>query len=126
MPRMLLLRVLSGLAVVLGVLTLMFFLLRLAPGDPARLLVGPAATEAQGAAQRRGAGLGRFAQGDWGTSLATGRPVRDMLGGAWPATVRLVGLSLVLSYVLGIAVGVVQAMRGGGPDTAPSGISVPL
>src|ERR687894_260864 len=102
MPRMLLRRTLSGFAVVLGVLTLMFFLLRLAPGDPARLLVGPAATEAQVEAQRRARGLarpvapqyagwlGRFAQGDWGPSLATGRPVRDMLGGAWPATVRLV------------------------------------
>ena len=84
---MLLRRTVSGLAVVLGVLTLMFFLLRLAPGDPARLLVGPAATPLQLEAQRRALGLdrpvteqyaawlGRFVQGDWGTSIATGRPV---------------------------------------------------
>ena len=96
-------RALSGLGVVLGVVTLMFVLLRLAPGDPALLLVGPAATAEQVAAQRHALGLdrpvaaqyaawlGRFARGDWGTSIATGRPVRAMLGEAWPATVRLVG-----------------------------------
>jgi peptide/nickel transport system permease protein len=138
MPQMLLRRALSGFAVVLGVLTLMFFLLRLAPGDPARLLVGPSATEAQVEAQRRALGLdrpvvqqyatwlGRFVQGDWGQSLATGRPVRGMLAEAWPATVRLVGLSLVLSYLLGIAIGAVQAMRGGTLDTALSIVSVTL
>src|SRR3954469_20762658 len=121
MSRLLLRRALSGAAVVFGVLTLMFFLLRLAPGDPARLLVGPTATESQIAAQRHALGLGRpapvqyaawlgrFVRGDWGSSIATGRPVRRMLGEAWPATVRLVGLSLVLSYLGGIAIGAAQA-----------------
>jgi len=138
MSRLLLRRALVGAAVVFGVLTLMFFLLRLAPGDPARLLVGPAATESQVQAQRHALGLdrpapaqyaawlGRFARGDWGTSIATGRPVRRMLGEAWPATVRLVGLSLVLSYLLGIAVGVVQAVRRGPLDTALSIVTVTL
>jgi peptide/nickel transport system permease protein len=138
MSRLLLRRALTGAAVVFGVLTLMFFLLRLAPGDPARLLVGPAATEAQLEAQRHALGLdrpapvqyaawlGRFVRGDWGTSIATGQPVRRMLAEAWPATVRLVGISLVLSYLLGIAVGVVQAVRGGRLDTALSVVTVTL
>src|SRR4051812_18350114 len=131
-------RALTGLSVIMGVVTLMFFLLRLAPGDPALLLVGPAATAEQVASQRHALGLdrplplqyaawlGRFARGDWGTSIATGRPVRAMLGEAWPATVRLVGLSLLLSYLLGIAVGAVQATRGGGLDAALSVVSVAL
>jgi peptide/nickel transport system permease protein len=131
-------RAISGAGVVLGVVTLMFVLLRLAPGDPALLLVGPAATAEQVAAQRHALGLdrplpeqyaswlGRFARGDWGTSIATGRPVRAMLAQAWPATVRLVGLSLIVSYLLGIAVGVVQAARGGALDTALSIASVTL
>ena len=131
-------RALSGLAVIVGVVTLMFFLLRLAPGDPALLLVGPAATAEQVASQRHALGLdrplpvqyaawlGRFARGDWGTSIATGRPVRTMLGEAWPATVRLVGVSLLLSYLLGIAVGVVQATRGGVLDAVLSVVSVAL
>jgi peptide/nickel transport system permease protein len=131
-------RALSGLAVIVGVVTLMFFLLRLAPGDPALLLVGPTATAEQIASQRHALGLdrplpvqyaawlGRFARGDWGTSIATGRPVRAMLGEAWPATVRLVGVSLLLSYLLGIAVGVVQATRGGVLDAVLSVVSVAL
>jgi peptide/nickel transport system permease protein len=131
-------RAVSGFAVVLGVVTLMFGLLRLAPGDPAMLLVGPAASAEQLAAQRHALGLdrpvaaqyatwlGRFARGDWGTSIATGRPVRGMLAQAWPATVRLVGISLVLSYLIGIAVGVVQASLGGPLDTALSVTTVTL
>jgi peptide/nickel transport system permease protein len=131
-------RAVSGFGVVLGVVTLMFALLRLAPGDPALLLVGPAATAEQVAAQRHALGLdrplpaqyatwlGRFARGDWGTSIATGRPVRTMLARAWPATVCLVGISLVLSYLIGIGVGVVQAARGGRLDTALSVASVTL
>ena len=138
MVRALLRRAITGLAVVLGVVTLMFFLIRLAPGDPALLLVGPTASEEQLAAQRRSLGLdqplaeqyanwlARFTRGDWGTSIATGRRVSAMIGEAWPATVRLVGLSLLLSYVLGIAVGAIQAGSGGRVDTSLSVVTVTL
>ena len=138
MVRALLRRAFTGLAVVLGVVTLMFFLIRLAPGDPALLLVGPTASEEQLAAQRRSLGLdqplaqqyatwlARFTEGDWGTSIATGRRVRAMIAEAWPATVRLVGLSLLLSYVLGIVVGAIQAGSGGRVDTSLSVITVTL
>jgi peptide/nickel transport system permease protein len=131
-------RAFAALAVIFGVVTLMFFLLRLAPGDPALLLVGPTATAEQLAAQRKAMGLDRpipeqyttwigdFTRGDWGTSIATGRPVRAMIADAWPATVRLVGLSLLLSYLLGILVGAVQASRGGRLDTSLSIVSVTL
>jgi peptide/nickel transport system permease protein len=138
MLRALLRRALAGLAVVLGVVTLMFFLIRLAPGDPALLLVGPTASEEQIAAQRKVLGLdqpvvrqytawlARFGRGDWGTSIATGRPVGEMISEAWPTTVRLVGLSLLLSYILGILVGALQAARGGRLDTTLSVVSVTL
>ncbi len=138
MVRALLRRAFTGLAVVLGVVTLMFFLIRLAPGDPALLLVGPTASEEQLAAQRRSLGLdqplaqqyaswlARFTQGDWGTSIATGRRVSAMIAEAWPATVRLVGLSLLLSYVLGIVVGAIQASSGGRVDTSLSVVTVTL
>ncbi len=131
-------RALAGIAVVVGVVTLMFFLIRLAPGDPALLLVGPTATQEQLDTQRRAMGLdrplpeqyaswlGRFIQGDWGRSIATGRPVGTMISQAWPATVSLVGLSLLLSYMLGIVVGVVQASRGGRLDTTLSVMTVTL
>lgn len=139
MPAALWRRLVAGLAVVLGVVTLTFLLLHLAPGDPVDLLLGPTATPEQVAAQRTALGLdrslpvqfatwlGRFARGDWGTSIAKGRAVRAVLGAAWPATVRLVGLSLLLSYLLGIAVGAVQAARSGSrTDTALSVVTVTL
>ncbi len=128
----------AGLAVVAGVVTLTFFLLRLAPGEPVERLLGPAATPAQIAAQRHtleldrplavqyAAWLGRFARGDWGRSIATGRPVLALLGEAVPATVELVGLSLLLSYLLGLAVGAVQATAGPRIDTALSITTVTL
>jgi peptide/nickel transport system permease protein len=132
-------RLFVSLAVVLGVVTLTFCLLELAPGDPALRLLGPAATPAELAAARHALSLdrpapvryvlwlSRVAHGDWGRSIATGRPVRTMLGEAWPATARLVGLSIVLSYILGLAVGAVQAALGGSRlDTALSVASVTL
>lgn len=132
-------RLCTGFAVVLGVVTLTFLLLHLAPGDPVQLLLGPTASPEQLAAQRTTLGLdrplpvqfaawlGRFARGDWGRSIGTGRPVRAVLGAAWPATVRLVGLSLLLSYLIGIAIGAVQAARDGSrTDTALSVVTVTL
>lgn len=121
MLRLLARRLIAGIAIVMGVVTLTFFLLRLAPGDPVEQLLGPAATAEQIDIQRKALGfdrpllvqyatwIGRFVQGDWGSSIATGRPVRSMLGEAWPATALLVTLSLVASYLLGILVGVIQA-----------------
>src|SRR6267378_687110 len=115
-------RLLAGLAVVLGVVVLTFLLLHLAPGDPIDIMLGPTATAEQCAAW-----LGRFARGDWGTSIAKGRPARRVLGDAWPATVRLVALSLLLSYLIGLVIGAVQAARGGTrTDTALSIASVTL
>lgn len=132
-------RLLAGFAVVLGVVTLTFVLLHAAPGDPVDLMLGPTATAEQVALQRRAFGLdrplpeqftrwlSRFARGDWGNSITKGRPVRTLLGDAWPATVRLVALSLVLSYVIGLFVGAVQAARSRSrTDTALSVTTVTL
>ncbi len=133
MIRFLVRRLSMGAAVVFGVVTLTFLLLHIAPGDPVERLIGPAATSAQIDAQRRALDLdrpliaqyaswvGRFTVGDWGTSIARGRPVRQVIARAWPATVILVGLSLSLSYVIGIFVGAVQAnARGTRLDTTIS------
>ena len=118
-------RLLAGLAVVLGVVTLTFLLLHLAPGDPIDIMLGPAATAEQRIAQRTALGLdrplpaqfaswlSRFARGDWGNSIAKGQPVRALLGAAWRETAWLVALSLLLSYLAGLAIGAVQAARSG-------------
>lgn len=131
-------RVVTGLAVVAGVVTLTFVLLRLAPGDPVEHMLGPSASPAQVSAQRHALGLdqplaaqyvawlGRFARGDWGRSIATGRPTRDVLGEAVPATLELVGLSIALSYLLGLAVGAIQATARPRLDAALSVTTVTL
>ncbi|HYX81356.1 MAG TPA: ABC transporter permease [Gemmatimonadales bacterium] len=132
-------RLLVGLAVVCGVLTLTFLLLHVAPGDPVVIMLGPNATTEQIAAQRHELGLdrslptqfvawlGRFVRGDWGSSITKGRAVRAVLGDAWPATVRLILLSLLCSYAIGVAVGVAQAARSGSRgDTVLSVVSVTL
>jgi len=128
-----------GALIVLGVVSLTFVLLRVAPGDPVIRLLGPRATAEQIASLRHAAGLDRslpeqygrwlgdFARGRWGTSIATGRPVGGMIADAWPATLLLVGLSIVGSYLAGILIGVFQAVRRGRPvDTILSVVTVTL
>ena len=118
-------RAAAGIGIVLGVVTLTFFLLRLAPGDPVERLLGPAASPEQIAAQRHVLGfdrpllvqygdwLARAGSGDWGRSIATGRPVSAVLADAWPRTVTLVAISLLISYAVGMAIGAIQAARHG-------------
>jgi peptide/nickel transport system permease protein len=131
-------RALAGTLVVAGVVTLTFLLVHAAPGDPVERLLGPTATAGQLAAQRHALGLdrslaaqyavwiGRFARGDWGRSIATGRPVRALLADAVPATVALIGSSLVLSYLIGLVVGAWQARADRRIDTAVSLVTVTL
>src|SRR5437899_1903614 len=105
------------------VLTVTFAGLHLAPGDPMQLYLGPQADRQAAQTVRHQLGLdrplpvqyaawlGRFAVGDWGTSIARHRPVTAVLGSALGPTVLLTGVSLLLTYIIGIAVGTVQAAR---------------
>jgi len=123
MSRALLRRLWVAVPTVLLVLTVTFFGLHLAPGDPVRLFLGPSADEAAAAQMRRALGLdralavqyldwlARFVTGDWGASIAQHRPVTAVLGDAFGPTLLLTGLSLLLTYALGLAVGAVQAAR---------------
>jgi peptide/nickel transport system permease protein len=123
MVRQLVRRLAFGAGVVFAVVTLTFLLVSLAPGDPARLWVAPGASAEQLETARHALGLDRplplryvswvlrFATGDWGTSLAQQRPVTRVIGEALPHTLLLSGASLALTYLVGIGIGVVQAMR---------------
>ncbi len=139
MPASLAVRIFRGIAVVFGVVTLTFLLLQLAPGDPVLRLLGATATPEQIEAQRHALGfdrpvllqyvewLGRALHGDLGTSIVLGRPALQVLGQAWPATALLVSLSILLSYPIGILIGVVQGTtRKPRLDTALSVLSVAL
>jgi peptide/nickel transport system permease protein len=137
MWRRIVVRLLSGLALVLAVVTATFVLLQLAPGDPARAWVGPAASAADLEAARHALGLDRslpiryltwlaeFVRGNWGMSLARQRPVTAVLGAALPATLLLSGASLLVTYVGGIIVGLLQAVKRARPiDTLVTTASV--
>jgi peptide/nickel transport system permease protein len=107
------------------VLSLTFVLLRVAPGDPATFLLPPNASAADAARLRTTLGLDRpvaaqyarwserMLHGDLGTSFAEGRPVVAVIGDALPVSLALGGASLLLSFLVGTAVGMVQAARRG-------------
>jgi ABC-type dipeptide/oligopeptide/nickel transport system permease component len=121
----------AALLLVWAVASVTFALVRLAPGDAADLLAPPTASAAD-AARLRGelgldrpvlvqyaAWLGRLARGDFGESFAQRRPVREMLAEAAPISLALGGSSLLLTFVAGTALGVVQGTRRGSRvDTA--------
>lgn len=121
------------------VLSMTFVLLRLAPGDPATFLLPPAATADDAERLRADLGLdrpvavqyarwlGATLRGDLGTSFVEGRPVRSVLADALPVSLALGGVSLLLSFLVGTAVGIVQAARRGSrADLALTALSVVL
>lgn len=131
MGRWLLQRTAQALVTLAIACVLMFFLMRLAPGDPlARLSEDRPLTPAQVEALRARFGLdrpigaqftsfvGALAQGDLGTSIQYGRPVTALLAERIPATLLLGGAVLLLNFTVGVWLGVRQAVRrGGAADT---------
>jgi peptide/nickel transport system permease protein len=114
-------RLLHAVFVVWGVVTVVFFLVRLT-GDPAVLLVDATATHEEVARARHALGLDRpllvqyadflrsAPRGDFGLSIRERRPaMRMVLEAFWPATAQLALAAIVLSIVLPIPLGVVAA-----------------
>lgn len=122
-----LLRRLGFIGVMLGgIMALTFLLSRVLPGDPARLLAGPRASAETVARVREIHGLdlplweqflaycGRLLTGDLGNSIVTNRPVLEDIARFFPATLELVIATLLLATLLGVAIGLVSAIRKGG------------
>ena len=120
-------RAIGLLGVLLAVTLITFSLAQLLPGDPARMMAGPRASEAAVAALRNRFGLDQplpaqyllylkaLGQGDLGRSIVTQRPVLDELTEVFPATLELVLLALSLAVLGGGVLGVAAALRRGGP-----------
>lgn len=119
-------RLLQGVLVVLGVATLVFVLLHLAPGDPLTVLTDAPQVSPDALRQmRRDFGLdrplaeqyvrylGRLVQGDFGVSITQHRPVTAALAGAVPQTLLLAAAALLIDFAVGIGIGVVQGRRAG-------------
>jgi peptide/nickel transport system permease protein len=107
----------------LAVLTLVFFVVRIVPGDPAQVILGDQATADAIAAMRTRLGLDRplpvqyvefltgALRGDWGTSLVTGRPVLVEVMAVLPWTIELTIAALVVGSLIGIPLGVWAATK---------------
>ncbi|MCS7235796.1 MAG: ABC transporter permease [Armatimonadota bacterium] len=106
-----------------GVTVVVFALIRLVPGDPARLVLGLQASEEEVQRLRVQLGLdqplpvqyvrflGRLLQGDLGRSVVTGEPVAREIAARLPATVQLAVASTLVATAAGVAAGVVSATR---------------
>jgi peptide/nickel transport system permease protein len=100
-----------------------FFMVRLIPGDPAQIMLGQQATQAQVQQVRENMGLdkpiivqyGLFLKdalrGDLGDSTVTGRPVTTELMVRLPATFELTAFAMLIAVLVGVPVGVIAAVR---------------
>ncbi|GAA4755493.1 ABC transporter permease [Modestobacter marinus] len=114
---------LLSLITLFGVSILIFLMLRVLPGDPARVLAGLNASEEQVARLRAELGLDEslLAQywsfitgvltGDLGTSARTSAPVASEIGVRLPATLILAVVATIIGTIAGVTAGVVAAVR---------------
>ena len=124
MTRYLLRRILSMIPVGLGVTFLLFSLLYLTPGDPARIVLGDEASEESIQEFRREHHLDRslpvryglfiydaVVHQDMGRSFMTRRPVINEVVNTFPVTLKLATGSIVIATVLGLGFGIVCAVK---------------
>ena len=106
----------------LGLLTIMFVITQVAPGDPARLMAGPNATQDMVETVRREYGLdqplarqfvsylGGILHGDLGRSMVSTKPVLQELLRYFPASFELVLVAMGLGVSLGVPLGMLSAV----------------
>jgi ABC-type dipeptide/oligopeptide/nickel transport system permease component len=116
-------RLLAAVPTLLAVLTLVFVIVRIVPGDPALVILGDQATPEAAAALRARLGLDRplWVQyfdfltralvGDFGNSLVTGRPIVSEVAAVLPHTVDLTLASMVFGIVIGVPAGIWAALH---------------
>ena len=123
MRRYVVRRLLLLIPVLLGVSVIIFMVLHLAPGDPAEIMLGSQATQADLERLRAELGLtqplhvqyvhwlGLVARGDLGRSIWMKRPVLGEVLTRFKATLVLTGAALLLSTAGGLALGITSAIR---------------
>ncbi|MGF6233572.1 glutathione transport system permease protein [Inquilinus ginsengisoli] len=117
--------------ILLGVSFLIFGAVRMLPGDPARIMAGPQATQDAVDGMRARLGLdqpfllqyglflSRAAQGDFGESIKSKKPVIDEVGERFPYTLSLAVVSYAAAILIGVAAGMLAAVyRNAWPDQA--------
>jgi len=118
-------RLFTALLVVFGVMTIVFMLIHIVPGDPVEVMLGESAQAADREALRETLGLNlplltqwvNYTNGllhlDLGTSLHSKRPVIDVLTERIPATSLLAGTSILIALIIALPLGVLAAVRKG-------------
>jgi peptide/nickel transport system permease protein len=119
---------LAAIPVALGVVVCVFLLLRIVPGDPARMILGEQATTASIDALREQLGLnlpigqqllsylvGVFTRADIGHSLVTDQPVLGLILTRVPVTLLLVGLAVLFTVLIAVPLALVAATHKDGP-----------
>lgn len=123
MARFILTRLLGLVPIALGVALVVFLMLRLVPGDPAAVLLGPDAPAGEVARVRDQLGLDRplgiqfllfvrqAVRGDLGHSYYYKESVLSLILGTLPATIELASVALAGALLVGLPLGVVAALR---------------
>ena len=118
-------RLLMALVVVLGVTFVVFMIIQIVPGDPARVVLGPYASDESVAGLRARLGLDRplfvqyvswlggVLQGDLGQSLLNGQEVAPQLWGRVGPTFELAMVSLLVGLAIAFPVGMISALKPG-------------
>jgi ABC-type dipeptide/oligopeptide/nickel transport system permease component len=116
-------RILVAVPILLVVLTLVFLLVRLAPGDPAVAALGDYASQEAVERMRERMGLnaplwlqyvrflGQLLRGDLGRSLINDVPVSQQIRRVLPYTLELTGAGIFVGLLLGVPLGILTALR---------------
>ena len=127
MARYILRRLLYMIPTIFGVSVVIFLMLHLVPGDPARLVAGPDATLEDVEIIRSSLGLdrplpvqyvswlGNLFQGDLGRSARTHRPVTHELQLTVPATLELTLAAMIVAIFIGVGAGAIAGVRRNSP-----------
>lgn len=119
--RMIIKRMLQAIPMLVAISIVSFLLIKLAPGDPVQAYITPEMGPSEIETIRENMGLNNpihiqyirwlrsALQGDLGYSLVNHRPVAMQIVERLPATLGLMGASLIISMILGIIIGLVSA-----------------
>ena len=135
-------QLLGMLAVIWVVITAVFLLLHLAPGDPIGIMLGDSVGMDESALRQRfgldlslwhqyWAFLAGILRGDWGMSIFYHKPVLELLWARLPATLTLALLAVAIALLIALPLGIIAAVRKNGWQdklamiTALVGMSIP-
>jgi peptide/nickel transport system permease protein len=116
-------RLIYALFIIWGCATIVFFLLRLVPGDPVSVMLGREYTPEAAAQMRKNLGLdqpiyvqyvkwmGNVLHGDLGKSIDTKETVTGAIGSALPKTVAITILAFIIGSVIAIPMGMLAALK---------------